>query len=154
MPVATNNTTEKTIKIKVKREDGVTKFSFVVDPFITQIYAAQSQEVKTSEAWPGLQFHYLPKLIDSDEYKRVLRDFHLFDNYGSTLIKRSSDSRRNEMNVAWLRTTTGQGEIVIDEILSDAELTELVRNTREFIKTQFQSFFQNFEITGEIRIIC
>mgnify|MGYP001607899954 FL=1 len=135
---------KKKIEIELIRKDGKTIFKFKVDPKITNLYS--EGEVRESQSWPNLKFYYLPSLTQNREYLSKLHGYNLFDDYGMPIIN------ERKLNIAWIRTLTGQGEIIIKDAVSFAELSSLVRNATTFIKEYFEEYFKDFKIKGIISV--
>lgn len=146
VPAADSATETKTIKIEILRDAGVTRFKFNVHPAIVAIYAAQAQEQRESVNWPGLKFHYVPGIIESEAYQALLGNYRLFDNFGQKIYN------NRKFNIAWLRTVGGKGEIIIPEQITIAELSELCKTTTSFIKEYFEAYHRSCRIVGEVRI--
>lgn len=140
----------RTIELEIAREKGETYFKFKVDPAITELYKNQAEEIKLSKKWVGLSFFYAPKIINNELYKRILTDYHLFDEYGNDLFYNGGS--RLLFNIAWLRTKEGEGQIKITEPVSISELTDLTKRTCDFIKDHFNKYFQDFKISGKVSI--
>lgn len=145
--------TEGSILIELERDSksGKTVFKFKVMPQITAIFKEQAESIKTSQAWDGLQFYSVPQVLGSTEYRDMLAQFRLFDDYGHALI-RENDGGRPRLNIAWLRTVGGQGEIEVSNHLGFGEVSEMVKNATRFIKDYFEDFFRGYKITGEVRV--
>lgn len=146
-------TTEGSILIELERNPvtGKTIFKFKVMPQITEIFKAQAESIKLSEAWVGLSFYAVPQVLNSNDYCELLSRFRLFDDYGHSLI-RESGGDRPRLNIAWLRTVGGEGSIEVFNHLGFAEVNEMVKNATRFIKDYFEDFFRGYKITGEVRV--
>ena len=136
----------KKIELEISRVNGETKFVFKIDPYLTELYAKQAQEKRKSEAWPGLEFYYVPRVIESEKYKKLLEEYHLFDTFGS----RITDGKR--FNIAWIRTVQGGGEIKIEDDISFAEMSFFIRNTTNFLKEYFNEFFRDAKVNGSVTL--
>jgi len=137
----------KGLDVEILREKGKTIFRFEVDPKIEKLYKERSVEVKESMSWPALHFYSCPEMLIDRQYQRNLGNLNLFDDYGSGLYK---DGR---MNIAWVRTVGGKGDIVIKNSgLSIAELTTLFRNALQFIREHWEDSFRDFHIKGSLKL--
>jgi hypothetical protein len=136
----------KKISLGIKRIDGVTRFTFEVDKKIENMYALMPNEKKTSSKWAGLEFYYIPTIVENLGYQNKLADYNLFDDYGSTFY------RGGKMNIAWIRTVGGKGDIVLTDPVSLAELSQLIKRTMDFLKEYFTEYYKDFEIKGELNI--
>lgn len=145
MPAA-EESSKKKIAVEIARKDGKTYFKFEIDPRIEEMYKIQQQEERESESWPGLKFYYMPKILDNPLYQEKLKSYRLFDNYGTTIIK------ENKFNIAWLRTVGGNGEVELNEELSFAELSNMVKQALAFIKEYFDDYYRGFSIKGHITV--
>src|SRR6185436_11328309 len=137
---------EDKISFKLYRKGGSTFFAFQIAPKIEKVYSDQPHEIKESTSWTGLKFYSIPKTLQDAAYKRMLQDFRLFDDYGQGLY------RDGMLNIAWIRTVGGSGEIKITEPLSFAELSSLVRNATQFLKEYYQEHFREFVLHGKVSI--
>lgn len=136
--------TKRQIELEITRKEGVTKFKFKVDPKIEELYKSRSTEVKESKAWPGHKFYAVPTLLSDNNYKTELRNHRLFDDYGSGFYVDGL------LNIAWVRTEGGQGEIIIKENVPFAELSTLAKQTIQFLRTHFEDYFREFTIKGSV----
>jgi hypothetical protein len=137
---------KKKIQISLERKDGKTLLRFEIDPRIEEIYKKQKHEIKTSDSWNGLKFYYMPQIVRSEVYRRKLMDRQLKDDYGTSIYDGHS------LNIAWLRTVGGKGEIVLGDEMSIAEASMLIRNATAFIKDYFETYYKNFKISGSVNI--
>lgn len=137
---------KKKVEIEILRKDGKTFFKFKVDPKIEEYYKKHSADIKESESWPGLKFYVVPILHDDPEYQNQLDSFRLFDNYGTSLFKNKA------MNVAWMRTVGGQGEIEIKSSMTFADLSLLFKNVLDFLKSHIENTFREFKIKGSLTV--
>ena len=136
----------KSISIEVSRVKGKTLFKFQVPTFLEELYKARSEKVITSEKWPSLNFYSIPDMTKNEEYKRALQQFSLTDDYGSRLLQ------GNVLNIAWLRTQGGQGEIEIADDVSLAQINTLTKNCITFLKKYFQDFLQDFKLKANLNM--
>jgi hypothetical protein len=141
----------KKISLSIRRKDGMTIFKFAIDPRITEIYRRMSESIRRSEHWidvsgEGLEFFYLPSLLSSEKYKDYLSRFNLIDDFGAALYK------DGKLNIAWLRTTTGKGEITVKEQVAFAEMSILVKQTIEFLKQYFEEYYRDYTVNGSITV--
>lgn len=146
MPTQHAPDTKKKIQLEIVRQDGKTYFSFNIDQKIENLYKQQSEELRTSTSWPELKFYSIPELLENDNYRRMLNNYRLYDDYGSGI---TSNGR---FNIAWLRTVGGKGKIKVTSTLTIAELSTLVQNTTAFIKEYFEGYFKNCVIKGSVNI--
>jgi hypothetical protein len=133
-----------TINIEVTRKGGKSLFHFKVDKKIVALYESQKHEVVTSEKWKGLKFYSPKELIASEKYKTLLSQYDLFDDFGADFYK------SGKINMAWVRTVDGEGEIEINDYHSFAELSYLVTNISKFIKAYFEEYMRDYKITGKL----
>ena len=112
------------------------------------MYKNSQHEIRESINWPGLKFYYIPTLLDNGHYQDKLFIKRLIDDYGSKIY----NPNNGKLNIAWLRTVGGKGEILFDSEISFAELSLLVKNSLSFIKEYFEDFFQEFKIKGSVTI--
>jgi hypothetical protein len=137
---------KKRIEIEIYRKEGKTFFKFAIDPKIEELYKAGSPELRKSTSWAGLEFYYLPHLTSNKEYKDKLEYFRLFDDYGVGIYV------GGKLNIAWLRTVGGKGDIQIKDPLSFAELSALTKNCVQFVKEYFEEYYREFKIRGNISV--
>lgn len=143
-PTASEKKNAKKISINISRKNGKTLFQFKIDKKILKLYEAQPHEIRESEKWKGLKFYYSPELTGSEKYKALLSQFDLFDDYGSDFY------RSGKLNIAWIRTVDGEGEIVINDYHSFAELSYLITNVSKFIKAYFEEYMRDYKISGHL----
>jgi hypothetical protein len=144
-------TKENTLSVKLeRRENGKTYFAFEVPERITSLYKERSSEVKQSESWKGLQFYAIPELLGDETYKRKLNDFNLVDDFGDGFIR--SHGGRFSLNIAWIRTIGGTGEIEVKNEIGHSDLNMLIKNMLEFLKTYFEDYLRAFVIKGQLTI--
>ena len=136
--------TKKQIDLEITRKDGVTRFKFKIDPKIEELYKSRSSEVKESKAWTGCKFYAIPELLSDKNYKDELRNHRLFDDYGSGFYVDGL------LNIAWIRTVGGEGEIIIKENVPFAELSTLAKQTIQFLRSHFEDYFREFTIKGSV----
>ncbi len=139
----------KRIELKIERKGGKTLFSFKVDPAFTRIYDTGDAVVKNSNNWPGLQFYKVPSIINSPEYMETLRHYGLFDDFGQPLMQQKSE-RDVLMNIAWIRTVGGQGEIEVREQITVAELSKMIKSATAFMKDFFEEVLGEAVIKGTV----
>lgn len=137
---------KKKVNIEIYRKDNKTYFKFEIDPRIEKLYKDISEEIKESKGWEDLSFYLVPKITRSEDYKSKLNRYRLFDDYGVGLLD------DDKLNIAWIRTVGGKGEILIREPISFAELSLLFRNAIQFIKEHFEEQFQDFRIKGTLEV--
>ena len=141
---------KKKIEVEIKRKNGVTIFKFKIDPHIENMYKSQVQngegEIKESTKWEGLKFYFLPNLLTSEAYQNLLLNYRLFDDYGQSLY------RNGKLNIAWLRTEGGKGEVELKEELGFSELSSLVKNAMACIREHFDHYYRDFKITGSVSV--
>lgn len=133
-----------------RRKNGKTYFTFSVPEKITETYKVRGAEVKTSKSWVGLQFYAIPELISDDKYKRNLRSYNLFDDYGDGFVK--IDGGTYKLNIAWIRTVGGSGEFEVKNEIGHGELNLLMENMLTFLKNYFEDFYRSFTIKGSLTI--
>ena len=137
---------KKKINLEIYRKDGKTMFKFEIDPRIEALFKGIAKEQKDSTGWNGLKFYYCPELTQDEQYKNKLYNMRLFDDFGTSLI------RKNTLNIAWVRAVGGKGEIEVKEPISFSELSLLFRNATQFIKEHFEDNFKNFTIKGSLSV--
>lgn len=144
-------TKENTLSVKMERRaNGKTYFAFNVPERITALYKERSSEVKKSESWKGLEFYAIPDLLNDENYRRKLNDFNLVDDFGDGFIR--SKSGRFSLNIAWIRTIGGTGEIEVKNEIGHSDLNMLIKNMLEFLKTYFEDYLRAFVIKGQLTI--
>lgn len=139
---------KKKIEVEIVRKEGKTYFRFKIHPSIENLYKSQNPEIRESKSWPALKFYYIPQLINNEVYQSKLSSFNLIDDYGSSFY----DRNRRRLNIAWLRTVNGVGEILIEEEFSFAELSQSVKNALSFIKEYFEEYYREFKIKGSVSV--
>jgi hypothetical protein len=137
---------KKKVEIEIERRNGKTIFKFRVDPALTTYYSEIAKEVRESARWEGLSFFYLPQIIESPDYQNKLESRGLIDDFGSELIQ------NNKFNIAWVRTVNSCGEIKINDGISFADLSVMVRNATAFLKEHFEDHFRPFKIKGVVSL--
>lgn len=126
--------------------DGIV-FKFEVHENITRLYSKVSSGVSDSGKWEGLKFYKIPSLLSNETYKSQLSKFRLFDDFGQELIK------DGKLNIAWLRTVGGNGEIEFKNMqVGLADLSMLVNNATKFIREHFEDFFSKKKITATVSV--
>lgn len=136
----------KGVSLSITRKEGKTMFSFAIAPEIEAIYQQNTEGVKTSAKWAGLEFYTNEMLRKTEAYKQSLERFHLFDDYGQSFY------REGRMNIAWMRTVGGTGTITLTDTISFAELSVLVNNVIAFTKEYFEDYFREFVISGNLEV--
>ncbi len=135
------------VEINLERKDGKTIFSFDVDTKLGEIFKKKSNNTtKDSKVWKGLKFYTIPDMTTSEQYKKLLYEYGLFDNYGSVLIK------DNRLNVAFLRTVGGKGEIEIEEEISFARVSMMLKSIVTFIKRYYEEYLTDYKAKGNVSI--
>ena len=137
---------KKEVSIEIYRKEGKTFFKFEINPDIEKLYAEIAEEKRESKSWAGLSFYSVPTITTNDKYKQKLDSMRLFDDFGTGLI------RNGRLNIAWIRTVGGKGEIQVKEPLSFSELSLLYRNAIQFVKEHFEEQFQDFRIKGSLSV--
>lgn len=132
--------------MEIVRKDGKTIFKFKVPSKITDIYKKMSTEIKESKNWKGLKFFVIEDMVNDPIYQNKLHRFQLFDDFGSKVYA------QGRFNVAWLRTVQGEGEVVIGDNVSFADLSILVKNCTAFTKQHFEEHFTDFKISGSVTL--
>ena len=112
------------------------------------MYKNSPHEIRTSNNWPGLKFYYIPSILEDRSYNDKLHDKKLIDDYGASLYI----ANNQKLNIAWLRTVGGSGEILLKNDISFAELSLLVKNALSFIKEYFEEYFREFKIKGSVTL--
>ncbi|MDE2233370.1 MAG: hypothetical protein KGJ90_04650 [Patescibacteria group bacterium] len=138
---------KKKVSIEIVRKDGKSVFRFSVDKKIEQMYADRAAGTRKSESWKGLEFYAIPSLLEDRNYRDRLANYYLVDDYGQPII-----GNNGRLNIAWLRTVGGQGEIEIKNPIGFAELSRMFRNAIACIKEQFEEEFASFKIKGEVSL--
>ena len=140
----------KKIEVEIKRKQGKTYFKFSVDEAIENMYkqqvAEEDGEIRESAKWPNLKFYFLPALLENETYRNLLANYRLFDDYGQSLY------RDGKLNIAWLRTEGGRGEIEMQEEVGFAEMSTLIRNAMNCIREHFDAYYRDFKITGSVSV--
>ena len=136
----------KAIEATLMRKGGHTMFSFTIIPQITEFYKKIAKETKDSEGWTGLKFYSVPDITTNKTYQEKLRRINLCDDFGTPVLK---DGR---LNIAWLRTVGGKGEIELPQTLSLEEGRFLIDGACKFIKEHLQEYLQEYEIRGVISL--
>lgn len=143
---ATSVKKELEINFGFKREKGVTKFYFDIPEGLSRIFEDRGLDKVESTKWKGLSFYSLPSSVRDSKYNEQLNTLKLFDDYGQALIM------GGRLNIAWIRTVGGKGEITVDEYLSFAEFSSLARNAATFIKNFYEEYDRDFTVAGKITI--
>lgn len=138
----------KRIEMELYRKDGETRFRFSIPSEIEAIYKKGNPEIResSSPSWKGMKFYYMPELTGSTDYQNRLNRFGLFDDYGMEFY------RDGKMNIAWLRTVGGKGDMPMRSNASYAEIALLVRNVVDFIKGYFEDYLRDFRLKGIVEI--
>lgn len=137
---------KKNVDIEIVRKDGKTFFRFKIDTRIEKLYAELAEKTAESGKWPGLSFYSIPSMTTSEQYKQKLMTYKLFDNFGDGLIV---DGR---LNIAWIRTVGGSGDILIKENFTVAEMAQAAQRAAGFIKEHFEDSFRDFRIRATISV--
>lgn len=132
--------------ITIVRKDGKTFMEFKVDPRIEQIYKDMQHEIKSSSKWTGLQFYYVPGIVESRRYQSKLNQYNLLDSYGSGLVSQM------RFNMSWFRTVGGVGKIEVTEPVTLEDICVMTKSAIRFLKDYFESYFEEFEVTGQVSI--
>jgi hypothetical protein len=135
---------KKKISIKISRIEGETHFKFEVDERITALYESMSAEIRTSEKWKDLRFYFVPSILENEEYKKLLNEYQLFDDFGKSVFD------NNALNIAWLRTVGGNGEIILSDQISMASVMTATKRAVEFLKIYFDEYYKNYEVSGVV----
>lgn len=142
--------TKKKVSVQLMRKDGKTVFSFEIDENIEKMYRNQAEangEIRDSANWPGLKFYYLPAILRSPNYKSKLANALLIDDFGQAIVY------NGHFNIAWLRTVTGKGQVVINnDSLSFAELSIFIKSALSFVKEYFDEYYRGFTIKGNVSV--
>lgn len=142
----TNTPKRGAISLSLIRTNGETRLRFKVDPLIENYYRAKSTEVVRSQKWHGLSFYRIDDTRTSPEYRQALENAGLFDDFGDGFM------RNGRMNIAWLRTVGGEGDMSIPGNLTISEVEQKLRNGLSFIKKIVEDNLRDFDITHELRI--
>src|SRR5258708_14970211 len=134
------------IEMEVTRKDGKTIFKFKVPSAVTAIYKSLSVEEKESANWKGLKFYSIPSMTDDSLYRNHLSRYNLIDDFGTKLYAHGC------LNIAWLRTVAGEGQIVVPDSISFADFSIMIKNCTTFVKQHFEQHYTNFKITGSISL--
>ena len=134
----------KKIELEMARKNGKLVFKFNIPPEIENKYKEMQEEVRDSASWDGLKFYFMPELTTSNEYKDTLRGFGLFDDYGKPLFNEDT------LNVAWLRTVGGKGEVVIRHQIGFSDMSIKLRHVVEFLKTYFADYYRDYVLRATI----
>lgn len=139
---------KKQVEVEVYRKQGKTFFKFSVDEHLEKIFKEQSGgEKKKSESWKGLEFYYYPKVVDSPEYRRLLERYNLFDDFGHSFMRNN-----NSLNIAFLRTVGGKGEIEVKNDIPFAVITHGLRNMTQFIKEFYEEFLSDYKVKAIVNV--
>jgi hypothetical protein len=133
---------KKQIKIEISRKDGKTFLNFDIDERLEKVFKENYVAIRQSESWKDLQFYYCPDITDNNEYKDLLNNYRLFDNYGSPLFENS------RFNIAFLRTIGGKGSIVVPNSIPFAVVSQGIRDMVAFIKKYYEEFMKDYSVKG------
>lgn len=134
--------TKQKIKIEISREDGKTFLSFEIDEFLEAVFKKQSSEVRTSVNWKGLNFYYSSDLLSNQNYRNLLREFNLVNDYGTSLYA------SNYFNIAFLRTVGGKGKILLHNDIPFATVSDGMRRIISFVKRYYEDFLKDYRVKG------
>lgn len=137
---------KKKLECELIRKDGKTFFLFTIDERLQKFYIKGAEEVRESQNWNGLKFYYVPDIIENQTYIRLLQQHNLIDNFGSSIIV------SGKFNIAWIRTEGGTGQIEIKEQLPLSELSLMMTNVRNFLKSYFEEFLREINIKTVVSI--
>jgi hypothetical protein len=135
------------IKCRLKREKGNTYLLFKVGEKIEEMYKGLASEKQDSSNWPGMKFYRVPNLLENRQYQDLLRQYGLYDDYGQVIFA------SGRLNIAWIRSVGGTGKIKINDLVSLAQLSDLMKGATSFIKTYFEEYYRDCCISGEINIV-
>jgi len=130
------------LKIEIQRQNGNTYLSFEVEPSLEKLFKKQSQEIRESIGWKGLKFYFIPNLTQSENYKQLLANYRLIDDFGVTLYEERC------FNIAFLRTVGGKGKIKVRNDLSFAEVSMGVENIISFMKRYYEEYLKDYTVKG------
>ena len=140
----TKKMNKKKIKIEIQRTDGKTYLLFEIDPSMEKIFKKQTKEVRESGSWHGLKFYYIPNLTQSQDYKDLLFQYHLIDDFGTPLYA------DNNFNIAFIRTVGGKGKILIKNDIPFAVVSNGMRNIVSFMKRYYEDYMKDYAVKGFI----
>ena len=103
--------------------------------------------MRQSEKWPGLEFYYMPDIVESKEYKQLLANYNLIDNFGYKMVE---DGER--FNIAFLRTVSGKGEIQLNRELPFALVADRLKMITQFLKNYYEEYLTDYKVTGSVQI--
>ena len=133
---------KKKIKIEIQRVNGNTYLSFEVDPTITKTFKEQAKEIKESQNWKGLKFYFIPEITQDENYKRLLRNYYLIDDFGVSLYS------ERYFNIAFLRTVGGKGKIKVSNDIPFAVVSEGMKNIIAFMKRYYEEYLKDYTVRG------
>lgn len=137
---------KKRVEIEVYRKNGKTMFKFSVHKSLEEVFKNnEGVEVKTSKNWEGLKFYTYPAVLDSSNYRNMLQDYYLFDDYGHSLIREN-----RYFNIAFLRTLGGKGEVQLDNTIPFAVVSQGLKNMTHFIKEYYNEFLADYTVKASI----
>ena len=134
------------IEIEVCRQNGTSTLKFTIDPTVEEMFKQMSKRVKTSKSWGSLKFYTIPSLLQNEDYKALLQKYGLFDNYGHSFLRGKS------LNIAFLRTVGGVGDVKVDADLPFAVLSQNLKRLSQFVQEFHDDFLQNYTIKSEIEL--
>lgn len=151
MPTSTPTkkvTKVKQVEIEIYRKSGETFFKFSIDPKLEKIFKKQSNNKKrTSTSWKGLQFYHYPSVISDKAYKDLLRSYNLFDDYGHQFVRDN-----NSLNIAFLRTVGGKGEVKLPQELPFAVVATGLKDMQQFLKKFYSEFLADYKVTATVQL--
>ena len=136
---------EKSVELVISRRGGKTYLDFGIPNMLEEIFKGKSTKTSDSKNWPGLSF-YVMKQTDSSDYKRLLSQFNLFDNFGDEF------SKEGRYNIAFIRTVGGKGNIMINDDLTLAEVSTITANIADFIKRWYQEFIRDYKVSMLVQL--
>ena len=128
------------------RNNGDTFFKFKIDKKLTEIYEKMPHEKRVSTAWDGNSFYCLPTLTESEKYQRTLREHNVTDNYGAPLYT------ENKINIAFLRTISGKGQIKVSSQIPLSQIQIDLANIIAFAKTFYREYYQQAKLSASLTI--
>jgi len=138
---------QNTLVLEIGRNSlNTMKITFKVPQILTDFWKSKSLEVRQSQYWDNLKFYYAPSITGSQEYKDLLDQFDLFDNFGNVVFM--FEDGRFKMNIAFLRAVDGKGEFTssIGFVMPEKEIIRIVRNVKGFIKRFYREFCENYKV--------
>lgn len=136
---------EKSVELTIFRKGGRTYLEFNIPQLLEDIFKAKSKKEVESKNWPGLSFYTMAQ-TDSVDYKRLLSQFNLFDNYGDEFV------REGKYNIAFIRTVGGKGAVAINDDLTLAEVSMITSNMLDFLKKWYQEFVRDYKVSAIVQL--